>query len=344
MLVFLHPDSEPADTERVLALLRGEGFRAEARELAGTSVIETVAGASSLADRLKALPGVERLSESLTPYRLAAGRSGEDAAGTAVTVGPVTIGNNGFTLIAGPCAVEGHDVLQEIADAVFEQGAKMLRGGAFKPRTSPYSFQGLGEEGLQALRVAGDRTGLPVVTEVMDTRDIELVSGHADMLQVGSRNMHNFSLLRELGRQPLPVLLKRGMSATLKEFLAAAEYVLAGGNDQVVLCERGIRAFSEETRNTLDLAAVPVLRTMTHLPIIVDPSHATGRADLVRPLARAAAAVGADGVMVEVHVRPEEALCDANQAILPEELGALAADCDAIRAALRPGAEIVAGA
>ncbi|MCK6480570.1 MAG: 3-deoxy-7-phosphoheptulonate synthase [Planctomycetes bacterium] len=337
MLVFLRPDADPAARERVLALLRGEGIRADHRTTGGQSFVETPPAGERLRDRLAALPGVDRVETGLAAVRLAEGRVAEGEPARTVEVGPVVFGDGSFPVIAGPCAVEGREVLLEIAAAVRQAGASLLRGGAFKPRTSPYSFQGLGEEGLKALREAGDRTGLPVVTEVMDTRDVPLVARYADMLQVGSRNMQNFPLLAEVGRQPKPVLLKRGMAATLGEFLAAAEYVLAGGNRGVVLCERGIRAFGDETRNTLDLAAVPALRLRTDLPVVVDPSHATGRAELVRPLARAAAAAGADGVMVEVHVRPEESLCDARQALLPEELERLAAECHAVRSALRTG-------
>ena len=340
MLVFLRTDDDSAARERVLALLRGEGIRADFRTRGGAAFIEAPPAADRLRDRILAVPGVERIAEEQA-YRLADGKVAEGDTGTAVKVGSATLGDGSFTVIGGPCAVEGREVLLEIAEGVRAAGARMLRGGAFKPRTSPYTFQGLGEEGLQALREASDRTGLPVVTEVMDARDIPLVARYADMLQVGSRNMQNFTLLAEVGRQQKPVLLKRGMAATLTEFLAAAEHVLAAGNRQVVLCERGIRAFGDETRNTLDLAAVPALRTMTHLPVLVDPSHATGRAELVRPLARAAAAAGADGVMVEVHVRPEEALCDARQAILPDELARLVSECGALRAVLATGAGMV---
>jgi 3-deoxy-7-phosphoheptulonate synthase len=343
MLIFLRSDADPAARERVLALLRGEGIRADFRTQGGASFVEAPAAADRLRERLLALAGVERVAED-PAYRLAAGTVPEGDTGSRVKVGPVVFGDGSFPVIAGPCVVEGREVLLEIAEAVRAAGARMLRGGAFKPRTSPYNFQGLGEEGLKALREASDRTGLPVVTEVLDTRDVPLVSRYADMLQVGTRNMQNFSLLSELGRQPKPVLLKRGMAATLGEFLAAAEYVLAGGNRQVVLCERGVRGPGDETRNVLDLAAVPALRTMTHLPVVVDPSHATGRAALVRPLARAAAAAGADGVMVEVHVRPAEALCDGPQAILPADLERLVDECLAIRSVLADRASLAAGA
>jgi 3-deoxy-7-phosphoheptulonate synthase len=229
----------------------------------------------------------------------------------------VEIGGDAFVVMAGPCAVETRELLFAAADAVAAAGACMLRGGAYKPRTSPRSFQGLGEPGLLLLAEASARTGLPVVTEVMDPRDVERVAAHAAMLQIGSRNMQNFALLREVGRQRRPVLLKRGAAATLDELLLAADYVLQGGNDQVVLCERGVRGFDPSTRYVLDLAAVPVLRQRTPLPIIVDPSHGTGDASLVPAMAKAAAAAGADGLLIEVHAAPEQALCDGRQALRP---------------------------
>ncbi|MFY9342265.1 MAG: 3-deoxy-7-phosphoheptulonate synthase [Planctomycetota bacterium] len=236
------------------------------------------------------------------------------------------IGGDHFVVMAGPCAVESKDQLGVVADAVALAGAAVLRGGAFKPRTSPKSFQGLGEAGLQLLREASLRTGLPVVTEVIDPRDVDLVGAHAAILQIGSRNMQNFPLLREVGRQRKPVLLKRGAAATIDEWLAAADYVLQGGNDNVVLCERGVRGFDGSTRYVLDLAAVPVLRARTGLPVIVDPSHGTGDASLVGPMAKAALAAGADGLLIEVHGAPEQALCDGRQALRPAEFAALMAD------------------
>jgi len=246
-----------------------------------------------------------------------------------VQVGSVPIGEGTFTLIAGPCAVESREQILEAARIVRATGCALLRGGAFKPRSSPYEFQGLGLEGLRYLREAAQISGLPVVTEVITVEDIPAVAAHADMLQVGARNMHNFALLRELGKLDKPIILKRGMSATIKEFLLAAEYILSGGNQQVVLCERGIRTFETSTRSTLDVSAVPVLKRATHLPVIVDPSHAAGDRELVVPLALAAAAAGADGLIVEVHPRPEEALCDKAQALRPEDL-------ERMVAALRP--------
>lgn len=234
---------------------------------------------------------------------------------TTVEVKGIKIGGRDVIIIAGPCAVESLDQLRKTAVSVKKEGGRILRGGAFKPRSSPYNFQGLGEEGLKLLRQISNETGLPVVTEVMDTRHIELVSRYADMLQVGSRNMHNYPLLKEVGMQKKPVLLKRGMMATIEEFLLAAEYILNQGNDQVVLCERGIRTFETSTRNTLDLSAVPMLKSMTHLPVIVDPSHGTGISWMVPPMAKAAVAAGADGLIMEVHFNPAEALCDGQQSL-----------------------------
>lgn len=244
---------------------------------------------------------------------------------TVVRVGKVEIGGDAFTLIAGPCAVESREQIRAAAEMVAGLGARILRGGAFKPRSSPYSFQGLGFEGLELLAEAHELYGLPIVTEVLRVEDVERVARVADMLQIGTRNMQNFELLKAVGTLRRPVLLKRGLSATIKELLQAAEYVMAGGNHQVVLCERGIRTFEDATRSTLDLSAVPVLRERTHLPVVVDPSHAAGRRELVTPLALAAAAAGADGLMVEAHPCPSEALCDAEQALTGEDLAALVA-------------------
>jgi 3-deoxy-7-phosphoheptulonate synthase len=241
---------------------------------------------------------------------------------TVVKVGSVEVGGS-FTVIAGPCAVESEEQTLRTAQAVKAAGANMLRGGAFKPRTSTYSFQGLGIEGLKILERAGRETGLPVVTEVLDPRDVSWVAEYADMLQIGARNMQNFALLKEVGRVRRPVLLKRGMHSTLEEWLNCAEYVLGEGNPNVVLCERGIRTFENYTRNTLDLCAVPALRELTHLPVIVDPTHATGKPSLVAPMSLGALAVGAQGIIVEVHCNPSEALCDADQALTVEMFGSL---------------------
>jgi 3-deoxy-7-phosphoheptulonate synthase len=254
--------------------------------------------------------------------------------GTMVNIHGVEAGGRNVVIIAGPCAVESREQLNLSADAVHQGGAKILRGGAFKPRTSPYKFQGLGEEGLILLREASDRTGMPVVTEVMDTRHVELVAKYADMLQIGSRNMQNYPLLKEVGMLRKPVLLKRGMMATIEEFLLAAEYILSQGNEQVILCERGIRTFETTTRNTLDLSAVPVLKSLCHLPVIVDPSHGTGHRWMVPALSRAAIAVGADGLIVEVHCRPEEALCDGQQSLSPDEFTLMMNDLKKIAVAV----------
>jgi 3-deoxy-7-phosphoheptulonate synthase len=242
---------------------------------------------------------------------------------TIVNVNGVKFGGSEIVMISGPCAVESKEQLFETANAVAKFGGQILRGGAFKPRTSPYSFQGLEEEGLKLLRLAKLETGLPFVTEVMDTRQIDLVGEYADMLQIGSRNMSNFPLLKEAGLSKKPVLLKRGMNATIEEFVMAAEYILAQGNDQVVLCERGIRTFETAYRNTLDLNAIPMLKSLTHLPIIVDPSHGTGHRWMVSTMAKAAIAAGADGLIIEMHYRPGEALCDGDQSLYPEDFDQL---------------------
>lgn len=245
---------------------------------------------------------------------------------TIVDAGGIPIGSTEVVIIAGPCSVENREQLMETAAAVKSAGGVILRGGAFKPRSSPYNFQGLGEEGLKFLEEARARTGLPVVTEVMDTRLVELVAGYTDILQIGSRNMQNYPLLKEVGRLRKPVLLKRGMMSTIEEFLLAAEYILNQGNEQVILCERGIRTFETSTRNTLDLSAVPMLKHLSHLPVIVDPSHGTGHRWMVPAMAKAAVAAGADGLIIEVHYKPEEALCDGHQSLSPDEFAKLMTD------------------
>jgi 3-deoxy-7-phosphoheptulonate synthase len=282
----------------------------------------TVIGAIGDRDRVAALglegaAGVDHLVPILKPYKLASAqfRKGER---TVVDVDGRKVGGDHFGLIAGPCTVESREQTLEVARVVAESGASMLRGGAYKPRTSPYSFQGLGVEGLRFLQEAKEQTGLPIVTELMDVRDVEDVVEVADVIQLGARNMQNYPLLAEVGRTGLPVLLKRGLSATLDELLMAAEYVLKEGNPNVMLCERGIRTFETAYRFTLDLLAIPVLRELTHLPVVVDPSHAAGRRDWVQPMSLAAAAAGADGIIVEVHNEPEEAICDGPQAIATE--------------------------
>ena len=299
--------------ERVESLgLRTHMIRGQQR-----TVIGCIGDDARLADAaLLTLPGVESVTPVLKPYKLASREFGDGS--SVISIGDqsgCTIGGRALAVIAGPCSVENPEMLLASAVGVRSAGAVMLRGGAFKPRTSPYSFQGLGAAALQMLRDVRTQTGLPVVTEVLDTRQVELVAEHVDMIQVGARNMQNFALLSEVGRVQRPVLLKRGLSATVQELLMAAEYIMAQGNRDVVLCERGIRTFETATRNTLDVAAVAVLKRETHLPVIVDPSHAAGNAHLVKPLAFAAIAAGADGLMVEVHPQPETALSDGDQSL-----------------------------
>jgi len=267
--------------------------------------------------------------QSVVLGRLAQGRER-----SLVRVGPWNIGDRRIVLCAGPCAVEGREEMISLALSLKEAGAGILRGGAFKQRTSPYSFQGLGRDGLEILAEAGQAAALPVVTEVLDVRDLDVVMRYAAMVQVGSRSMQNYGLLKEVGRSGHPVLLKRGLAATIEEWLLAAEYILAEGNRQIVLCERGIRTFEPHTRNTMDIAAIAAVKGLSHLPVIADPSHASGRRELVAPLARAAVAAGADGLMIEVHADPAKALSDGQQSVTPEQLADLAAGLDRVAAAV----------
>ncbi len=275
-------------------------------------------------EMLEALPGVEQVLPILQPFKLVGREIKKED--TVIKVRDIRIGQGYFAVIAGPCSVEGRDSFLEIARIAHEAGANILRGGAFKPRTSPYDFQGMGEEGLKIMAEARDLTGMPIVTEVMDTRNMALVAQYADIIQIGARNMQNFALLKEAGKIKKPVMLKRGMSSTIKEWLMSAEYILKEGNSQVILCERGIRTFDTMTRNTLDLCAVPVIKHLTHLPIIVDPSHATGKWRWIAPMAKAAVAAGADGLMVEVHQDPPNAFSDGAQSLLPEKFKMLMDD------------------
>jgi len=267
------------------------------------------------------LPGVEKVVPIMQPFKLASRDFKHE--NSVIQVGNRVVGDGRVTIVAGPCAIEGREGFLEAALAVKEAGADMLRGGAFKPRTSPYSFQGLGEEGLKIMAEARELTGLPLVTEVMDQKSIAMVAEYVDLIQVGARNMQNFFLLRELGKVNKPVLLKRGMSATIEEWLMAAEYILGSGNPNVILCERGIRTFETYTRNTLDLSAVPLMKNLTHLPIMVDPSHGTGKRELVEPMSLAAVACGADGVMIEVHPDPANAWSDGPQSLIPDDFARL---------------------
>jgi 3-deoxy-7-phosphoheptulonate synthase len=273
---------------------------------------------------IESFPGVERVVALTKPYKLASREFHPDP--HVVNVGPVAVGGRKIAVMAGPCSVENRADFLDVARRVKAAGATIVRGGAFKPRTSPYSFQGLGKEGLKILAEAREETGLQVVTEVMDPRDVELVATYADLLQIGARNIQNFNLLKEVGKMRKPVLLKRGMMSTLQEFLMSAEYILSNGNYEVILCERGVRSFDTATRNLLDLTAVPVLHAWTHLPVIVDPSHGTGKWSWVAPMARAAIACGADGLMVEVHATPETAFSDGDQSIVPDKFAAMMGD------------------
>jgi 3-deoxy-7-phosphoheptulonate synthase len=316
MIIVLRPNTTPAEVEHIVERIHQLGLKPHVSQGEHRTIIGVIGDENKLlAEPLLAIPGVEQAFPILKPYKLASREFNKRD--SVVVVGTVKIGGGAMAMIAGPCAIESYAVLDEIAGLIKKAGANILRGGAFKPRTSPYSFQGLGEDGLKILRDVGSRHGMPVVTEVMDPRQVPIIERYTDMFQIGARNMQNFDLLKEVGQTRIPVLLKRGMSATVKDMLMSAEYILAEGNPGVVLCERGVRSFEDSTRNMLDLSAVPNVKGLSHLPIIVDPSHATGRPDLIPAMACAAVAAGADGVHIEVHSCPEKALSDGPQALLP---------------------------
>lgn len=317
MIIVLKAKANEKDIKSVAEKIKRMGLKPHISKGVERTIIGAIGDESLLKeDQLKAMPIVDKVVPILKPYKLVSREFKKE--NTIIKVGDAKLGGNQIVVIAGPCAVESETQIIETAKAVKEAGAQLLRGGAFKPRTSPYAFQGMGEEGLKLLAKAREVTGLPIVTEVMDTADVPLVADYADIIQIGARNMQNFNLLRAVGKVSKPVLLKRGPSATLKEFLMAAEYIMAEGNHNVILCERGIRTFCEYTRNTLDLNIVPVLKKETHLPVIVDPSHGTGKYDLVIPMSKAAIACGADGLIVEVHQNPEEATSDGDQSLTPK--------------------------
>jgi 3-deoxy-7-phosphoheptulonate synthase len=325
LLIVMTPGADAGQVEHVVARMQEAGVDARVSVGREATVIAATGDRELLATLpLEGYPGVEQVLPILKPYKLVAREVSADP--TVIEVNGRRIGDSWFGLVAGPCTVESRGQTLDTARAVAAAGATWLRGGAFKPRTSPYSFQGLGGEALGILREAREETGLPIVTELMDPRHVDEVVETADVVQIGARNMQNFLLLSEIGRCDKPVLLKRGPSASVEELLMAAEYVAKEGNERIVLCERGIKTFETSTRYTLDLGSVAVLKRETHLPVIVDPSHAAGRRDLVLPLARAAIAVGADGVMVETHPRPEEALCDGPQQLPADEFPAFAAE------------------
>jgi len=317
MIIVMKGAATEEDLQRVIHTIEELGYQSHVIRGTQRSVVGAVGDERGKArlQSLEALPGVESVVPILQPFKLASREFKPTK--TIVRVRDVEIGGDRLPVVAGPCSVESEDQILETAKAVKEAGASILRGGAFKPRTSPYAFQGLGEEGLRLLAAAREETGLAIVTEVLKPEDVDLVAGTADMLQVGARNMQNFALLKRVGEARKPVLLKRGISSTIQEFLMAAEYILSEGNYDVVLCERGIRTFETATRFTLDLNAVPVIRKLSHLPVVVDPSHGTGHWEYVAPMAKAAVACGADGLMIEVHVRPEIAFSDGVQSLKP---------------------------
>jgi 3-deoxy-7-phosphoheptulonate synthase len=319
-IIVLKPTATDEDIRRIVKKLESRGLGVNISKGTERTVIGVIGDTSKISeeeeDAIRVMPGIEDVMRILKPYKLAS--RDFKAEDTTIDINGNVIGGKKIQVIAGPCAVESRTMIINIAEKVKEAGASFLRGGAFKPRTSPYSFQGLGEEGLKYLAEARDRTGLPVVTELMDPRDIEVVIKYADIVQIGARNMQNFRLLLEVGTCDKPILLKRGFSATIKEWLMAAEYIMSKGNQKIILCERGVRTFETATRNTLDLSAVPVLKQLTHLPVVVDPSHGVGKWDLVAPMSKAAVAAGADGLLIEVHMNPEEALSDGEQSLKPD--------------------------
>ena len=333
MLIRMNRGASPGDIEYVQRRADSLGLSTHVSQSAG-HVLISLLGNLETSDMaaLQGLRGVERVINLRGSYRLASRQF--ESVDTEVFIGDLRVGGEQVIVMAGPCSVESRQQLMEAAHAVREAGGHLLRGGAFKPRSSPYSFQGLAEKGLELLAEAREVTGLRVVTEVMTPEQVDVVSQYADVLQVGTRNMQNFMLLNAVGQSGLPVLLKRGMAATIEELLLSAEYVMARGNHQVILCERGIRTFETATRNTMDISAVPVLNELTHLPVVVDPSHGTGKASLVKPMCRAAVAAGADGLLIEVHPNPEEALSDGPQSITPQQFRELMGEVGSVALAV----------
>jgi 3-deoxy-7-phosphoheptulonate synthase len=324
MIIVTKPEATEEQIAHIVDRIKEWGLKAEVSHGAVRVVIGVIGPEDIIREKpLAAIPGVESVTPVLKPYKLVAREfRGTDSL---VKIGDVIVGGKEVVLMSGPCSVETREQVVSIAQDIKNAGAKILRGGAFKPRTSPYSFQGLGVDGLKLLAEAREETGLPVITEIMDTKDLDVIEKYADCLQIGARNMQNFSLLKEVGRSKLPVMLKRGMSATVKDLLMSAEYILSEGNFNVLLCERGIRTFETYTRNTLDLNAVPVLKAETHLPVVVDPTHGVGIREFIPAMALAAVAAGADAIMVEVHNSPELAKSDGEQALLPDEFADLVA-------------------
>jgi 3-deoxy-7-phosphoheptulonate synthase len=335
-IIVMKPGATEGELAHIVERLESRGLKAHISKGTERTIIGVIGDTSKItedeADAVRAMNAVEDVMRIIKPYKLASREFKKT--NTVIDVRGILVGGKKVPVIAGPCAVETGGVVSEIAEKVRAAGASFIRGGAFKPRTSPYAFQGLGEEGLKILAEAREKTGMPVVTEIMDPRDLEVMLRYTDVIQIGARNMQNFRLLLEVGRVDKPVLLKRGLSSTIKEWLMAAEYVMSEGNHKVMLCERGIRTFETATRNTLDLSAVPLLKELTHLPVIVDPSHGVGKRTLVAPMAKAAVAAGADGLLIEVHSNPEKALSDGDQSLTPDAFSNLMQE-------LRPVAEAV---
>lgn len=333
MIVILKDQAKQEQIDKLKAFLKNLGLRIDESKGDHSTILGLVGDTTRVdADLIASLDAVEAVRRVQEPYKKANRKfHPEDSV---IDCGGVKVGGGLFQIIAGPCSVETEEQIITVAKAVKEAGATLLRGGAFKPRTSPYAFQGLHEEGLRLLKLAKKETGLPIVTEIMDTAHLDLFAD-VDVIQVGARNMQNFELLKVLGRTNKPILLKRGLANTIQEWLMSAEYIMAGGNDRVILCERGIRTYETATRNTLDLSSVPVLKEKTHLPVLIDPSHATGVAKLVKPMAMAATACGADGLMIEVHNDPKNALCDGAQSLTPEQFADVVRRVKAIREVIR---------
>lgn len=323
MIIVLRPDATNEQINHIIEKVQKLGLTPHVSKGTERTIIGVIGPEDILrVTPLEVFPGVEKVMPVLAPYKLVSREFRSQ--GSVIDLGRgIKIGGKKIVVMAGPCAIENEDILFEVATQIKKAGATVLRGGAFKPRTSPYSFQGLGEEGLKILKKVGDELGLVTVTEVMDSGDVKLVAEYADVLQIGCRNMQNFHLLKEVGVTKKPVMLKRGMSSTVKELLMSAEYILSGGNFNVILCERGIRTFEDSTRNTLDISAIPTVKQLSHLPIIVDPSHAAGKWGLVGPLSKAALASGADGLIIEVHSHPEDAASDGAQSLIPENFTTL---------------------
>ncbi|MGD1075166.1 MAG: 3-deoxy-7-phosphoheptulonate synthase [Thermodesulfovibrionales bacterium] len=335
-IIVLRPDATEDALRHLVKKLENKGLRVNISRGTERTIVGVIGDTSKVTeeeeDAIRAMSGIENVMRVIKPYKLASREFKSE--NTVIEVRTRAIGGRKIPVIAGPCSVENQTMILSLAEEVKKAGATFIRGGAYKPRTSPYAFQGLGEEGLQYLAAAREKSGLPIVTELMDPRDLGVMLKYTDIIQIGARNMQNFRLLLEVGSVKKPVLLKRGLSSTIKEWLMSAEYVMSKGNHEVILCERGIRTFETATRNTLDLSAIPVLKNLTHLPVVVDPSHGVGKWDLVAPMAKAAVAAGADGLLIEVHSNPEEAMSDGEQSLKPDDFQRLMEELKPIAAAV----------